>query len=233
MLTFEEAKDFAATHGWLAMTSQDFRRAVLDRATPQAFRFGETVYSIGDPPGGLYGLVAGTFKISLAPGDDGPFPGHILTPGRWTGYGPAITGGSRIIGVDAGRNCQALFLPLHSLNEMLARDPVWWRYLALLALLDTQLATGGLDDLVIRDEYRRFLAVLLRNGGCRYGFSAIDKPVWIDINQTELAFMCNLSRTTAGGFLRRLEAQGHIEIGYGQIGILAPQALLAQLALKE
>lgn len=233
MLTFDKAREFAATRGWLAMTSQDFRRALLDRVTLQAFRSGETVYSIGDPPGGLYGLVAGTFKIWLAPGDEGPSPGHVLTPGRWTGYGPAITGGNRIISLHAGRHCQALFLPLHSLNEMLAREPVWWRYLALLALLDTQLATGGLDDLVIRDEYRRFLAVLLRNGGCRYGFTPTDKPVWIDINQTELAFMCNLSRTTAGGFLRRLEAQGHVEIGYRHIGILAPQALLAQLALKD
>ncbi|WP_374545933.1 Crp/Fnr family transcriptional regulator [Rhodoblastus sp.] len=233
MVTLDEAKDIATTRGWLNMTSEAFRRAILARVALQSFQLGESIYSVNDPPGGMYGLVAGSVKVSMAPGDDGPFIGHIMTPGSWSGYGPTIAGCNRIIGLTAGRNCQVLFLPLHAINEILTRDPIGWRYLAGLALIDTQIALGAMEDLMIRDEFRRFLAVLLRSGGYRNGAKDIAKdmqPVWVDVNQTDLANMCNLSRTTTGVFLRRLEAEGQVRIGYGQIGIFAPAALRAKLA---
>ncbi len=227
MLTLEEARELVSARGWLSQTSNEFRSAILGRVSLQAFAPGASIYSVDDPPGGMYGLVAGGVKVAMAPGEDGPFIGHIMTPGSWSGYGPAIAGGNRIIGLTAGRNCQVLFLPLHALNEILARDPASWRHMAGLALIDTQTALGAMNDLMIRDEFRRFLAALLRVGGFRRGGGDDDGLVWLDLNQSELAHMSNLSRTTVGVFLRRLEAEDHVRIGYGQIGIRAPEALRA------
>jgi CRP-like cAMP-binding protein len=229
MLTLENAKDIVATRGWLSQTPEDFRRAVLSRVALQSFKPGQSIYSIDDPPGGMYGLVCGSVKISVAPGDDVPVLAHIMTPGAWSGYGPAVTGCNRIAGLSAGRNCHALFLPLHAINEIAARDPLIWRYIAGLVLSDLKITIGAMDDLMIRDEFRRMIAVLLRGGGFRHGDGGEKAPVWLDLSQSELAAMCNLARTTAGTFLHRLEAEGHIEIRYGQIGVLAPEALRARL----
>lgn len=233
MLTLDKAKEIVTTRGWLSLTSADFRSAVLARVALQNFRPGEAIYSINDPPGGMYGLVAGSVKVAMAPGEDGPFIGHIMTPGSWSGYGPAIAGCNRIIGLTAGRNCQVLFLPLHAINEILAHEPTGWRFLAGLALIDTQIALGAMDDLMIRDEFRRLVAVLLRSGGFRRHDGGAERngeaAIWVDVNQTDLAHMSNLSRSTAGAILRQLEAERLVSIGYGQIGILAPAALRARL----
>jgi CRP/FNR family transcriptional regulator, cyclic AMP receptor protein len=230
MMTLERAKGVVASRGWLSQTGAGFRDAVLARVSLRSYRSGDTIYSINDPPGGMYGLAAGGAKVSSAQDEDGPYVAHIMTPGDWTGYGPAITGGNRIIGLTAGRNCQLLSLPLHAVEEILAGDPESWRHLALLALIDTQIALGAMEDLAIRDEFRRFLAVLLRAGGSRYGDPNGDVPIRIDLNQTDLAHMCNLSRNTVGAFLRSLEGEGLIETGYGVIGIRKPTALRGRLA---
>lgn len=100
----------------------------------------------------------------------------------------------------------------------------------MLALIDTQTALGAREDLPIRDEFRRFLASLLRAGGCRYSGPLGNEPIQIDLNQTELAHMCSLSRNTVGAFLRSLEGEGLIETGYGVIGIREPAALRGRLA---
>ncbi len=230
MLTLEEAKIVVISRGWLSRTPDDFRDAVLSRVLLQSFRSGESIYSVNDPPGGMYGLVSGSVKVSSAEGEDGPYIAHVMTPGSWSGYGPAIAGCNRIIGLTAGRNCQVLFLPLHAITEIMTGDPAGWRHLAGLALSDARLALGAMDDLMIRDEFRRFLAVLLRAGGCRYGDENGGEPVWMDLSQTDLAHMCNLSRTTTGEFLRKLGAERLVEIRYGRIGILAPAALRGRLA---
>jgi CRP/FNR family transcriptional regulator, cyclic AMP receptor protein len=238
LLTLDEAKTIVTTRGWLSQTPEDFRRAVLARVALQSFRAGETIYSVGDPPGGMYGLAAGSVRIANAPGERGPYVAHVMTPGHWSGYGPAIAGCTRIIGLSAGRDCQVLFLSLHAINDITARDPASWRCIAGLALIDTQISLGAMDDLMIRDEFHRFIAVLLRAGGFRHangtgvnGSGA--EPVRVDINQADLAHMCNLSRSTLSGFLRRLEAEGEIEVGYGQIGILTPATLRARLTRDE
>lgn len=225
MLTFDDAKTRLISRGWLARTPQDFQKSVIQRANLQNFASGEALYAIGDPPGGLYGLAAGTIKIMVAAGEGGPFVSHLMTPGDWNGYGPAITGGPRIIGLTAGRQCQALTLPLHAIHELAARDPLLWRYLAQLALLDTQTAIGAMDDLMIRDPFSRCVATLLRLGGYRHSQDPNRAALWLDLSQTEFAAICNLSRSAVAGFLRRLEAEGMIGVSYGQIGVLAPERL--------
>jgi CRP/FNR family cyclic AMP-dependent transcriptional regulator len=229
MLTLEQSRNVVASRGWLSQTAEHFREAVLARVSLRPYRLGDTIYAVNDPPGGMFGVAAGSVKVSSALDEDGPYVAHILVPGAWTGYAPAIAGCNRILGLTAGRNCQLLSLPLHAIDEILAGDSKNWRYLALLALIDAQTALGAMEDLTIRDEFRRFLAVLLRAGGCRYGGDG-DEPIWIDLSQTDLAHMCNLSRNAVGGFLRNLEAGGLIETGYGAIGIREPAALRARLA---
>ncbi len=63
MMTPEQAKCVVASRGWLSQTPAGFRDAVLARLSLPSCLSGETIYSINDPPGGMYGLVAGSAEL--------------------------------------------------------------------------------------------------------------------------------------------------------------------------
>src|SRR5271163_1672879 len=93
-----ENLDIAAMHevvlgqGWLSQTPPSFQRSVLDRCHLRHFNAGEAIYSVGDPPGGMFGLVAGGLNVSIAPNERGPYFTHVARPGSWFGEAAAFTG---------------------------------------------------------------------------------------------------------------------------------------------
>ena len=229
MTTLEEAHAIVARQGWLSRVPGPFRQTVLARALLEKFSAGSTLYSVGDPPGGMFGLVTGKLAISIAPGERGPYVGHFAQPGTWFGEGPAFTDQPRRIGLAVTRDSDVLHLPLPAFREIVAADPGAWRWFGLVLLANLDTAIGGADDLLIRDHAKRFIAVLLRLGGCRYATPPGGLPIEIDVNQEDLATMSNMARTTAGALLQKLQAAGHIEVGYRSLRLLAPDALRAIL----
>jgi hypothetical protein len=81
--------------GWLSQQPKWFQREVLSRATLQAFDADELIYRIAGPPGGIYGLVAGTLKVSTAPAHAAPRFIVFGIKGHWAGEGPYLTGEPR------------------------------------------------------------------------------------------------------------------------------------------
>lgn len=229
MSTLTQAHDIISRDGWLSFVPPPFRQVVLDRCALQEFQDGATIYSIGDPPGGMYGLVMGNFAVSIAPGERGPYIAHFAQPGTWFGEAAAFTEQPRRIGLAVSRDTEALHLPLPAIREIVAVDPGAWRFFGLAAIAHNDVAIGAADDLLIRDHVKRSVAVLLRLGGCRYSTPASDQPIEVDVSQEHFATMTNLARTTAGTVLRKFEADGLIDVSYRRVRILAPDALRALL----
>ena len=223
------ARDDVLNQGWLGYTPMSFRRAVFDRCLREQFKAGTQVYSIGDEPGGMFGIVSGGLAVSIAPGEQGPYIAHFAMPGTWFGEAAAITRQPRRVGLTATRDSELLHLPLRAIDEIVRLDPSAWRYIALVTIGFLDLAVGGIDDLMIRDHVKRFVAILLRMGDCRYFNTRGDGPIEVDVNHEELAHMANVARTTAGAILRKLEADGHLALSYRRIIILAPDALRKML----
>ena len=229
MHTPVQAHDIVSREGWLSFTPAPFRRVVLDRCKLQEFKAGATIYSVGDPPGGMFGLVAGSLALSIAPGESGPYVAHFARPGTWFGEAAAFTEQPRRIGLAVTRDSELLHLSLHAIREIVAADPGAWRFFGLAAIAHYDVAIGAADDLLIRDHVKRSIAVLLRLGGCRYLTPPGAAPIEVDVSQEDFAAMTNLARTTAGTVLRNLEASGHVEAAYRRVRILAPDALRAML----
>ena len=182
---------------------------------------------LGDPPGGMFGLVSGGLGVSVASHDGGPYLGHIARPGAWFGEAAAITRQPRRIGLVATRDAQMFHLPLPRIDEIVFADPGAWRWLALVPIGHLDTAISACDDLMLRNHVKRCIAVLLRLGGCRHASSEISSSAEIDISQDELAMLANVARTTVGAILKKLEIAGHIKQSYRRIRILAPDALRA------
>jgi CRP/FNR family transcriptional regulator, cyclic AMP receptor protein len=206
-----------------------FCRAVLDRCTLQKVAAGATIYATGDPPGGMYGLISGAFRVSVAQGERGPYFAHFFGPGDWFGEGPAISGRSRIVGLCAARDSELLHLSLRCVDDILREQPASWRMFAALTLGKLEVAMWAIDDLMMRDSFKRFIAVLLRLAGCRAVTPAAEAPITVHVSQDDLAAMANVSRSTANVILRRLEAGGHVKQSYRQIGIVSPDTLRSML----
>lgn len=227
----KQARDIVLQQGWLSFAPPPFCQIVLDRCKLQAFGAGATIYSVGDPPGGMYGLIRGNLALSIAPGERGPYIAHFARPGTWFGEAAAFTEQPRRIGLAATRDTEVLYLPLHAIREIVTGDPGAWRFFGLAAIADYDVAIGAADDLLIRDHHKRGVAVLLRLAGCRRETPPGNQPIEVDVSQEDFARLSNLARTTAGAVLRRLETEGHVGVSYRRVRILAPDALRAMLAV--
>src|SRR5271166_3477474 len=229
MPTLVQAHDIVSRHGWLSFTPLPFRKTVLDHCKFQEAKAGATIYSVGDPPGGMFGLVRGIFALSVAPGERGPYVAHFARPGTWFGEAAAFTEQPRRIGLAVTRESKLLHLPLPAIREIVAADPGAWRFFGLAAVAHYDVAIGAADDLLIRDHVKRSVAVLLRLGGCRRETPPGALPIEVDVSQEDFAAMTNTARTTAGTVLRKLEAEGCVEVAYRCVRILAPDRLRAML----
>lgn len=133
------------------------------------------------------------------------------------------------MGLTASRDSELLHLPLHAIDEIVGRDPGVWRYFGLVTIDHLGVAIGRSDDLMIRDHFKRCVAVLLRLANCRHVSPPDCNPIEVDISHEDLAHVANIARTTAGAILRELEAEGHLKLSYRRISVLAPDALLERL----
>lgn len=223
------ARKFASQEGWLSQTPEAFRNAILDKSLFKSFESGATLYSIGDLEGGIYCLLRGGLRVSIASGDNGPYLAHLFRPGIWVGEAPLIKGIPRVLGLTAAGQTDTLNVPLHALHEILRRDPAAWRYIALLAFTNSELAVNVVSDLLVRDHIQRLIAILMRLGNCSNPASPGASSIEITVSQEELAAMTNVARTTVNSTLRQLQAAGAVEITYRRIRIIAPDKLRAMM----
>jgi CRP-like cAMP-binding protein len=110
-------------------------------------------------------------------------------------------------------------------DALVVENPASWRFFTALALMNTSVAMGAADDLLIRDTARRCTATLLRLAGLRNSASLTPPLSEVDVTQEELAYLSNLSRNATGLLLRKLEKGGFIELAYKSIRIQDASAL--------
>ena len=223
------ACEIARSKGWLSHTPTSFQSAVLDRCRLAQYKAGTPVYSVGDKPRGMFGIVAGCLGISAARGEQGHCTAHFAMPGSWFGEVSAFTRKPERVGLITTRDTELLHLPLRAIDEIVRRDPAAWRLFGLVTIDHLDLAMGGSDDLMIRDHFKRFVAVLLRLANCRHVNPRDGLLIEVGISHDDLAHMANVARTTAGAILRRLETEGSVALAYRRIVVLAPNDLRRQL----
>ncbi len=220
-----DAAQVLRTHGWLSHTPAAFQDRVIERGRLCEFEAGQPIYQLGDPPGGIYGLVEGGVAISIAPGEHEPQFAHFAVPGIWLGETAVITRQPRRVGLRCTRYSWLLQLPLAEIDSILREDPAAWRLLALISIGHMDTAIGAAEDLMIRDPDRRCVATVLRLAGCRYDGPGQADPLDVDISQEDLAHIANLSRNAVGTILRDLKTRRLISLRYRRIQILDAKAL--------
>jgi CRP/FNR family cyclic AMP-dependent transcriptional regulator len=225
MMEHDEACRFLTARGWLARSPAKVRDAVLERCNLEDFERGQRVYSIGDPPTGLWGVVTGGFALEFATSEHGPHFAHSFRPGMWFGEGESFAPRPHFATISATRTSRCMHLPLPAL-EAVARDhPLIWRYVGVLAGAHVADSLGAFSDGTIRDPTARIAAILLRLAGTRVHERLSDQQPELDVTQEDLALLANMSRGTVHTQLGRLEAAGLVACSYGRVRILDPDRL--------
>ncbi len=209
--------------GWLSRQPAAFRAEVLARCLVQDFDAGKALYHLGDPGGGIYGLVRGLFAVTAAPGASLPRMFHIGLPGVWTGEGPYMTGEPRRLTLAAASDCRVLHLPLDAMERMTAADPAAARRFAQIPMMNIDTLLRVISDLLIRDPDRRLAAVLLRVGG--------DAPV--PLSQAGVAELACVTRKQVNFALKRFAAAGWVTRGYRSIAVTDLPALRRFVAADD
>ncbi|MFO1143510.1 MAG: Crp/Fnr family transcriptional regulator [Amaricoccus sp.] len=212
----EQDAAVVARDGWLSRQPEPFRAEVLRRARVEVFAAGEAFYHIGDPPGGIYGLIWGMLTVTSAPGSDMPRLIHLAAPGMWTGEAPYMIGGPRMISLRAVSECRALHLPLDAMEAMTAADPRAARTFGQIPLINIALLLRMIHDLLIKDPDRRIAAVLLRIG---VGGGTIP------LAQAEIGDLACATRKQVNFALGRFSARGWVEPGYRAVRVLDARGL--------
>jgi CRP-like cAMP-binding protein len=216
-------------HGWLTLTSSDFRQAVFDRLTIRKLAAGDAIYRAGDREGGLWAIIEGGIQFEIPGPQLAPGLAHVAIPGFWFGEGPLIGKAARQN--DASTTEPSIFatISLADCRTLLDEDPSRWQWIALLANMNRDLAMGVAADLLLQDPRRRIIAALLRLSGWRTGPHLTPNPNPVHLSQQQLGQIANLSRTVISGTLRDLEQRGLIAIGYRSLEVLDGEALKAML----
>ena len=215
-------KRIMGARGWLAHVPDTFRAEVFSRCSLSHYKPGQLIYDLGDPVGGLRGLLGGRVEVLLGNGEDQHVLAHVAQPGDWFGDYAVFTRKRRMVGLRIKTAVRLLHLPLPAIDDMVAVDPGAWRWFGMLPVTNLQAALLGVEDLMQRDSRRRCLAVLSR---LAIPEQDADGALVANVSQDDLATMCNLSRSAVAAYLADFEREKLIKRGYGQIRILHPASM--------
>ena len=213
--------------GWLSRTPAAFQRQIIGLCTLRPVACGQPVFVAGDDDSDVFGIVRGHLDfLSRFSASDGHVA-HITHPGFWFGFAPLMTGTPRRFTVMARTDALLAMVRPKQLNGLLKAHPEWWRHLAVGITEYADIAANASSDLMIPENERRVVAVLLRLCDCRFPPPVGGPPQEVPLTQVELAAMSNVSRNTLGSILRNLQDAGLVAIGYGKIRPLQPERLRA------
>ncbi|WP_226627698.1 Crp/Fnr family transcriptional regulator [Alloyangia pacifica] len=201
--------------GWLAAQPEPFRKAWMEVAEFRGIARGDRLYSLGDPPGGVYGIAEGFADVLVASGYEAPVLGHIARPGWWVGEGAAVTGTPRRVEIRARTDLRVCYVSLQRLEDLEEVFPNMWRFLGQLTVLHLDNALMYAASLLKGDARTKIASTLVRLAGPEMLF---DAEISIPCSQQDLGEMAGLSRNSVGPAFRGLERDGLIWRGrYGLI----------------
>lgn len=220
------AEQAVLSRGWLAAQAPHIQSAILRRANLLPVAGRTVIMKSGDPPGGLYGIVAGCIGTYLPSPWGAEDLTHLQHPGDWFGPGSAVARGPRVMGYRSLEPSVLLHVPLPAALALFESDPDIAHALGQLGWIALRTTMLTVSNLMIQRVDRRVAAVLLRISGAQYG-RRLTPTDDIRLTQTDLAAMANASRGTVNPILLQFQGAGWIRLGYNRIAITQPERLAA------
>jgi len=194
---------------------------------------GKVLYRFGDPPDGIYGIISGCIHMETVQSDHGPTMLNLFHAGSWLGEVEMFSNMQRLTTLTARRNCRYRFLSAEALKKIGDAHPEIWKALGHLAAEKLCIAVAAMDYLSNRSAYFRLAAILLRLCGARIEIPPSHIVTDLDVTQSELAQLSNLSRGMISKLLNDMECEGLITRQYGKLQVRDVERLKRALQSQQ
>jgi CRP/FNR family transcriptional regulator, cyclic AMP receptor protein len=210
---------------WFGALRLADRQVLLGAAELLRLRPGEMLFRQGDAPGGFYGLLSGTLKISSLREDGREAIFVVLEAGNWMGEISLMDHRPRTHDATAVGPVEVLVVPQAVFTALMDEAPFARAVAAMLASRVRSLY-GLVEDAALRSTRARVARRLLLLARGDVTMAADDRPV-VPVSQEALAMMLGITRQTLSKELKALAALGAVELRYRRIVIASVARLKA------
>ncbi|ONH54239.1 cAMP-binding domain of CRP or a regulatory subunit of cAMP-dependent protein kinases [Pseudomonas cedrina] len=212
-----------ASGHWFSHLPVELQRSLLAAARLRSLTAGQSLFKRGDPPCGLYAVLDGAVRISAVNAQGKEAVLSLVETPYWFGEICLFDNLPRTHDALAMGPCTLLQVPQASMLDILARQPVYWRDVALLMSHKLRLSLINIEQMSLMPASARLAHRLLM---IAEGYGEIDPARrTLQLPQEDLAAMLGLSRQTTNSLLKALEQQGIIGLSYAAIEVLDLQGL--------
>jgi len=211
MANIQQARRLLTRTGWLSQQAEAFQQRVLGSCMLKRFNAGHVIFSPGDPPGGIFGLVEGAVTVTVAGNASGPHLLHIALPGSWVGDGSFLAREPGRIGLQAVVETWMMRLPFDAMEEIVRLEASSIERFAKVLLASVDILLRAYSDLQDPDDARRIASTLLR--------IAPEPGTSIPLTQAEIGAMSAASRKQVNAVLQRFMSAGWVKKGYRSVTV--------------
>jgi CRP-like cAMP-binding protein len=223
-----EVRSAIPVRGWFADCSPGLRHKILALARPKSYAAGSVVFRAGDVGADAFGIISGVVTVERRFAHPDATLMHMLWPGEWFGPLEVIIERYRHATMTARTDAELLRIPGDELQALLRRHPEDFVKLTNNVAHYLDVAMQCAAELLIRDASARCAAVLLRLTGRRWASGPeLTLPIEIPAPQSELAMLCNLSRSSFSRVIREFARHGIVTVNYRSLTVNDPARLLA------
>ncbi len=209
----------------VSLLSSDLVGAMVAAGNTAHFDDGRTIHDRGADRPGLSVIMSGRVRFGVFSEDGAYHQTGLLNEGHCFGEATLFAGMLRAYHADAVGQTTILTLTKSAFDELFDEHPGFAR--AFLSTLTSRLyeALDFADDLRRLSLEAKIVKQLFRIS--RVGGLEDDS---LPIRQVDLAYALGMSRVSVGKALDKLQAQGLIQLGYGEIKILDRKSLAQTIA---
>lgn len=193
------------------------QRQLLAVAHRRTLARGESLFHKGSSPDALFGVVAGSLRVSVvAPGGREAVIA-MLEPGHWFGEVSLLVGRERVYDTCAVEPTEMAVVAAADFHRLVAAQPEVHMAFTRLVCLRLRQALAWIDDVILMPLpvrlAHRLLALDAREG-------AGEGPVLLGVSQEDLSFMLGVSRQSVNRQLKLWEEDGTLRVRYRGIELL-------------
>ena len=224
----KEIEGFLKKGTWFGGLPPDIQEEILDRSVVRRYPKGAVLHTEGEHPPGLMAVLQGRIALLHTVSDDEQDLLHVAGPGVWMGEWALLAERGSLVSALAQTAAEVLVLPRAEFHRIAFAGLRSYQAFNRLALERYEIFLRFLTEtrgLAPEERLRRRLADLADVRRLETGDE--ERAVTLPMTQADLASSLGLSRPNVNIRLRRLQAEGVVELKRGQIRVLDADRLRA------
>ncbi|ODR97152.1 hypothetical protein AUC70_12825 [Methyloceanibacter stevinii] len=216
----ERALEVLRSRGWYSERSKETQKRLAEIARLRTFDTDEPVYSSGQVPNGVFGLVNGSIKVAFPRNDGEDYIAHHAGSGFWIGDLALFANAPRLVSIHAAEPTTMVQLRPQGILRLIQDDPQLHTDFYALTYENFRTALNLIANLAIVSIDKRVADRLLLETAAHPKADG-----WVQLSQPDLAQLLAVSLPTLRRTIGRLAHAGLVEQGYGRVKVVDRKGL--------